>query len=287
MHSFKKSFGQNFLKGHKFQSLMVEYLDLKEDDLVIEIGPGDGSLTLHLLETNALVNSIEIDYSLLPTLLRKFDRNNNFNLINEDILKLDFKELLNNTFNKDRFSELLKDNRGVKICGSLPYNISKRIISSLLDLNLSFHIDNKYGIKIESMCFIVQDEVAKEYVSRPPQAAKLSVISSLYSDIKKGLSIPKDYFYPKPKVDGGILIFKPLNNSDDFNVLNIKEIIKLVNIGYISPRKTLYNNLKSSNKWDSDNILKSIEAIGFINTTRASELSRDNWIKLYSLLINS
>lgn len=306
MHNFKKNFGQNFLKGHKFQSLIVEYLDLKEDDLVIEIGPGNGALTQHLLETGALVNSIEIDYSLLPTLIRNFDKFPNFNLVNDDILKIDLLKLLNEEFNKERFLKLSKLN-GIKICGSLPYNISKKIISNLLDINNSSRRPignqnnnplenskttenaNPFGVKIDTMCFIVQDEVAKEYVQKPPNANRLAITTSLYADIKKGLSISNEYFYPKPKVNGGILIFKPINNLGNsfLNNDDINEIIKLVKIGYISPRKTLFNNLKSSRKWENSLILESINSIGFNEKTRASELSRDHWIKLYTKLINT
>src|SRR5260221_3377742 len=112
MHNFKKNFGQNFLKGYKFPNKLIESIDINADDTVIEIGPGDGSVTSKLLATGAQVLSFEIDYDLLATLLRRFSENQNFHLVHEDILKTNIEENL----------KKIDAKKTVKVIGALPYN---------------------------------------------------------------------------------------------------------------------------------------------------------------------
>ncbi len=261
-HNFKKQFGQNFLKNNRFVNLLINPLNISEGDFVIEIGPGDGMVTRELLDRGATVLSIEVDTELIPKLIKKFE-GENFYIENTDILEVNFDEVL------EKYDVKTSN---VKIIGSLPYNISKDIIMLLLQYN------SKGNIKISSMCFIVQDEVAKSYITQPPKMTLLSARTNLYSKLKKFESVPTGQFEPRPKVAGGILFIEPFSEIDN----NIKEIEKLIAIGFSSPRKTLLNNLRNSNKYS--NILEVLQGMNLSETIRPSELNIEQWKELNNKL---
>lgn len=264
-HIFKKNYGQNFLRNGKFVRILSDSLELNSEDTVLEIGPGEGIVTNNLLNSDAKVLSIEIDYSLVPNLIKRFGENSNFELLNEDFLSVNITEAL------DKIGSGSK----VKAAGSLPYNISKKIIKKLLDFNLS---QSKYFI--ERMAFIVQDEVAKEYVAKAPRASFLSNSIRLYANVKKLESIPASQFYPMPKVNGAILLIEPKKNVAE----NADEIYKFIRLGYSSPRKTLIKNLKNSNKWSKETLENGFNKLGFTLTARAAELEEEAWVKLFKEL---
>jgi len=269
MHNFKKVYGQNFLKNSKYPQKIAEYLELKQNDFVIEIGPGDGSLTKILLDKEVHVTSVEIDYDLIPGLIKRFSNNNLFDLVNEDILTFDIGEYLK------KFEDVKK----IKITGSLPYNISKKIISKFIDFNLT----NNLEIKIELMIFIVQEEVSREYSAQFPKATFLSNYVRNYSEVRKLDSIPASQFVPTPKVNGGILRLVPKREVS----ISHQEVLRLIRLGFTSPRKTLMRNLKDSNKYDKVVLENSFTKLGINIMARAAELSSDNWNLLYKELNTS
>jgi len=264
-HQFKKNFGQNFLRNGKFVNKLVDALEVQPDESVIEIGPGEGIVTNNLLNLGAKVISVEIDYSLLPNLIRRFSNNEKFEVVNEDFLNLDLAE----TFYK------FNSNLEIKAIGSLPYNISKKIIKKFIDFNLE---QKKYFIS--KMAFIVQDEVAKEYASVAPRASLLGNYIKLYADVKKLESIPASQFYPMPKVNGAILVIEPKRNPDQ----NASEVYKFMRLEYASPRKTLLRNLKNTRKWSDEYLVNTFKELGLIETVRAAELEEEKWLELYKKL---
>ncbi len=259
-HKFKKKWGQNFLKTKRFIDYLITPLELSEEDLVIEIGPGDGAVTAKLLETGAYVISIDIDYDVMPRLVKKYGEFPNFKPVNEDILLINLAKLI----------ETFPEKQSIKITGSLPYNISKPIIRKCLQFA-------KAEKRLKIMTFIVQDEVAKAMTAKAPNASLLSNELGLIGEFKKLKSIPASHFLPKPKVDGGIIQIKIKPNPASSD-----NLMKLMKIGFISPRKTLYNNLKNSRKFDKIDIAMS--SLGFKSTVRASELTLENWQKLSASL---
>jgi 16S rRNA (adenine1518-N6/adenine1519-N6)-dimethyltransferase len=263
-HSFKKHYGQNFLKNQKFAAKMVDYLEVDENDTILEIGPGDGMLTKLLLAKGAQVISVEIDYSLLPNLVQKFT-GSNFHLVHEDFLKLELREL----FGKYKISGK------IKVAGSLPYNISKKIISGLIEFNF---LNQSYTI--DSMCFIVQEEVAQDYVAQAPRGTFLANYVKLLADVKKYESIPANQFFPMPKVNGGILYIKPKEHLES----DWREILKLIRIGFVSPRKTAEKNIKSSRKWSEERVASVFSELGIKDKARAAEISPQEWVDMYMKL---
>lgn len=264
-HNFKKNYGQNFLKNGKFVHILTNALELKESDSVIEVGTGEGIVTNNLINSGAKTMSVEIDYSLIPNLIKRFGEKTNFEVFNEDFLTIDLEAAL----------DKIGSGPDVKATGSLPYNISKRIIKKFLDFNLS---QSKYFIS--NMSFIVQDEVAKEYVTKAPRASFLSNSTKLFAELKKLESIPASQFYPVPKVNGAILLIMPKRDLSE----NVNEVNKFIRLGYSSPRKTLLKNLKNSNKWEKETLENAFNQLQISLTARAAELEENTWLELFKKL---
>lgn len=260
-HKFKKALGQNFLRSDRFAIELVNTVAPEFDELIIEVGPGDGRVTRIALETGAQVVCIEVDYSLIPKLIAKFRDYENFELIHESVLDVDITEVL----------KQFPDIRNYKVIGSLPYNISKQIIRKFLTLEQP----------PSQMAFIVQEEVAKAYVAKPPKATFLSSWVQIFANAKKRLSIPKTQFFPTPKVNGAILELNPNTNLDK----NSKAIAKVMKVGFTSPRKTLRNNFLSTWHERTEQLDMMWEQVGLSEKARAAELEFNTWVHITEFLI--
>jgi len=219
--NFKRQFGQNFIKDLESVRKMIGALEIGSNDLIIEIGPGDGRVTKQLLEASPKkVISIEIDTELIPILTSKFKDFSNFELINQSVLTVDF----------DKITE----GQNYKVVGSLPYNISKPIIKILTEAKN----------KPQLMSFIVQKEVARDYSAVPPEGCFLSNFASIFYNVRYRGTVSKNDFVPKPKVDGGIICFtiKPKSEVDQ---KDIQAFNKFLFNCFRQPRKKLINTLKS------------------------------------------
>lgn len=266
-HQFKKKFGQNFLKSSRFAKELTESLAANEDETIIEIGPGDGFVTKYLLETGAQVISIEVDYSLIPKLIKKFNKVEKFDLVHQDILDVNFPEVLR------EFSATKK----LHFVGSLPYNISKPIIKKCL-----YFASQNHEYEVTNMSFIVQEEVAKQVVAQPPKSTFLHNFIQSYAHVKKAHTIPASQFFPEPKVNGAIITITPHNET-----LEKEKLTKLIKIGFSSPRKTLKNNLQNSRKYSKESIRGAFDSMGISDTARASEIEFEQWKEMHNKLITA
>lgn len=259
MHNFKKKFGQNFLKSDKFPKILFNSVAHSKDITYIEIGPGDGAVTKNFLEAGLNVIAIEVDYDLIPKLLRRFNGVENFDLINQSVLDVDLhRELTQRNASKN-----------LVVYGSLPYNISKKIIEILME----FSLRSEY--EISEMSFIVQEEVAKDYCAKAPKGSFLGAISEQQYAVRKLQSIPAREFFPTPKVNGGILHFTNKNFEGSIELLT--EIKNTINIAFSSPRKTLYNNLRNATKYDVERIKQMFSEFDIKETARPSEVPYNLW----------
>lgn len=270
-HKFKKEYGQNFLVGKNFAFELVDALDIQPTDTVIEIGPGDGMVTNIILDLNPDIKlfCIEIDYDLLPNLIKRFSSKENFKLIHRDILEINFEE----------FIQEHNISGDIKIIGSLPYNISKKIIDRFLTYSTSLNGNTQ----ITRMSFIIQEEVAKDYVAQPPKSTFLSNYVKFFGDARKLKSIPAHKFYPMPKVNGAILQFI-LNGKIAPDTDQKRKFIKA---GFVSPRKTLYRNLRNLPQFNKSDLMTIFKEIGISEKSRPAELSFDQWNRLYDLITQS
>lgn len=267
-HNFKKSLGQNFFKNNKFPNKLADTLDLQENDLVLEVGPGDGSVTKVILEKSIPVVAVEYDYDLLSKLLRRFQENKLFTLHHQDFLLFNLEEFINTYPGKS-----------IKVVGSLPYNISKKIIRKLLLFDRNRRKNGQVGF--EKLSFIIQDEVAKTYVSAPPKASFLSNFIHLFGRIRKLESISETQFTPRPKVKGAILTIIPELLYAD---LDFDEFLKFLKIGFITPRKKLTKNLISSNKYSREKIEDAFAKLEIDTNIRPAQLDYTQWVKAFGLI---
>ncbi|MBN1915630.1 ribosomal RNA small subunit methyltransferase A [Candidatus Dojkabacteria bacterium] len=256
---FKKQFGQNFLKETSVGIKMIKSLDLKPDDTVIEVGPGHGAVTNLLIERTKRMILIEIDTELIDFLKDKYKEDREVEIIHNDILKINLKDL-----------EI--ENNKYKVVGSLPYNISKKIIAKFLTDE----------IKPNIMSFLIQKEVAEDYASISPKASFLSNFAQIYSDVEFIGKVPKNHFFPIPKVDGGILQFKFKEVIPDY----AEDLTKFIKIGYSSPRKKLISNLSCGLKISKEEIEKKFNNLHIKENIRAAELSLVEWQQIFVKLEN-
>ena len=181
---FSKSLGQSFLIDDSVLNDIVSGADVNEEDLVIEIGPGVGSLTAQLLKKAKKVVSIELDNDLIPILEAELGQYENFSLIHKDALKVDF-------------NEVIGDEKSVKLVANLPYYVTTPIIVNLLKKNYNF----------KSLTIMIQKEVAERIDAEPncKEYGSLSLLVQYYCDTKIIRKVPPACFIPRPKVDSIVI----------------------------------------------------------------------------------
>lgn len=243
----KKHLGQNFLNKDTITKKIVSLLNVKKDDLVIEIGPGRGALTKHLKDLSCKVLCIEIDSDMKDT-LSKYE-NNNLSVIYEDVLKYDFSKL---------------DNNKVYIIGNLPYYITTPIIEHLIKTLLP-----------KEMIFMVQKEVALRLTSKPgnKEYGYMTVYVNQNYNVNYEFTVTKDNFNPIPKVDSAIISFKKVN--DKKITRDYDEFLKMC---FHQKRKTLKNNLKQYN-WE--NIKKVLTKYNLNEDVRAESIPIEIFNEIY------
>jgi dimethyladenosine transferase len=254
--SFKKSLGQNFLIDKNFVDKIVESADI-ENQNVLEIGPGIGTITYEMAKTAKKVVAIEIDQSLMPILDQNLEEFDNAKVINEDILKVDLKNLVEEEFSGESF----------KVVSNLPYYITTPIIEKLITT----------GLPCNDMTIMVQKEVAERMVAgeKDKEYSSLSVFIKFYTDAKVIVNLPKSVFMPQPKIDSTILNLK-LRIYDE-NV-DQETLFKLVRAGFNKRRKTILNSM--SDVVDKEDLKVAFEKTGLKANLRAENLSIDDYIKL-------
>lgn len=269
----KKSLGQNFLKSEKILQKIVEAGEIKNSDVILEIGPGRGALTEKLLEKAKTVVAVEKDYELVNFLTEKFQKeikNGKLLLINDDILKFNLNEaILIFTNGLGIFSEDLSKNLKLlhyKIIANIPYNITGAILKKFLT-----------GVMQPClMVLMVQHEVAKRIMGRDGKESILSISVKAYGTPEAILKVDRRYFSPKPKVDSAIIKISDINREFFIkNNLNEEKFWKIVRIGFAHKRKKLGNNLK--NIVPQEKLSEKT-----LENKRAEDLSLKDWIKLSS-----
>ncbi len=246
----KKSLGQNFLKDKNVLEKISNSFSVQENDLIIEIGPGMGALTEYLTKKSALVIAYEIDRRMKEYL----DKINNLQVIYEDFLKCDFKDL-------PKYENLY-------IIANIPYYITTPIIE---------HIINKNIIPKE-MVLLVQEEVANRFSALPKSKENgyFTIYLNHYFQIEKLFKVPAEAFVPAPKVNSAVIKFTKKEKVD----INDKEFLNFVKESFGLKRKTLKNNLQE--KWDM--VKDVIYAYGFNDNVRAEELSYELFVEMFKKL---
>lgn len=240
-----KSLGQNFLIDENVVDSIVSSAEITDKDLVIEIGPGLGTLTQKLLEKAGKVICIELDEKMIKILKNRFKLYTNFELINEDVLKVD----LINLIEKNKKEGLEK----VKVVANLPYYITTPIIMKLLEDKLP----------IESITVMIQKEVAERLSEVPGGKETGSITYTIwyYTEPKIVLEVPPESFIPEPEVRSSVIKFNILENPR-IQVKNEELFFKIIKVAFMQKRKTLVNALVNGgifkNKSQAEECLQSL-----------------------------
>jgi 16S rRNA (adenine1518-N6/adenine1519-N6)-dimethyltransferase len=267
----KKSLGQNFLKDESVLSRIIESANLKKDDVVLEIGPGEGALTEKLAEVAGKVVAVELDDRLIQPLHTRFVGNDNVEIIHDDILKLNLPELVEKTFlQKPNEANAANEAKNYKVVANIPYYITAPIIRLLLE--------TKYPPK--EIYLMVQKEVAERITAKKGAMSILAVSVQYYGQAHFLFTVFKESFDPKPKVDSAILKITRYKIQDTNSKEDIKNFFRVVKAGFSAKRKTLINNLSNSLGLDKKEVEDKLQAIGFSPNTRAQELGVEDWEKL-------
>lgn len=270
--SANKSLGQNFLIDDEAVSTIVDTAKVTKDDLIIEIGPGLGTLTSKLLEKAGKVIAIELDKKMVLVLEDRFSLYDNFECINEDVLKVDLESLIS--------EEKSKGLKTAKIVANLPYYITTPIIMKLLEEKLD----------IETITVMIQKEVADRLVAEPGKAntGAITYAINYYTNPKVVLQVPNTAFIPAPDVNSTVIQLEVLQKPK-IDVIDEEMFFKVIKYAFMQRRKTLLNSLTNSKiLGEKEYIEKMLSELGIEKTIRAENLNLEefakiaNWIKTKS-----
>ena len=228
----KKGLGQNFLAGKSIAQDIVQAINPQPDEVILEIGPGRGTLTKYLLDRGAHVYAVEIDDRLLDPLKIKFGSNPNFHLIHGDFLHLSWEDMI--------------PDQPFRLVGNLPYHIASSVMFRCLDTLREYRQHPPSGHRrLQSWMLMVQKEVAHRIIAQPGSTdyGILAFFCSLEGTTEILIIVPARAFYPSPKVDGAVIRFTPHDHHLQINDLSI--LNKLVRGSFSVRRKMLRNSLKS------------------------------------------
>ena len=250
----KKHLGQNFLKDELLISRIIEIANITKDDKVIEIGPGKGALTFRLAEKALKVLALEIDHELCEYLDEKAHSYPNLTVLEEDVLKFKFETI------ESKF----------KVVANIPYYISTPIIFKLMESRN----------KITEMTIMLQKELAKRIVASPncKDWGILSIAVQFYATPKIELEIPREAFYPSPKVDSAIVKIIPRKNPA-LRVSNENLFWAIIKSAFSHRRKTLLNSLAMAG-FKKDTLESILGNAGIDLSVRPENLTIEDWWKI-------
>lgn len=241
-----KSLGQNFLINNEVVSTIIESADISNKDLVIEIGPGLGTLTSRLLEKAGKVICVELDDRMISILEDRFKLYNNFELIHNDVLKVDLNKIIEENLENSNL-------KTAKIVANLPYYITTPIIMKLLEEKLN----------IETITVMIQKEVADRLVALPgtKNAGAITYSVYYYADASKIIDVERNSFIPEPNVTSTVIQLK-IRKESLLQVENEELMFKIIKQAFMQRRKTLVNALSNlaifNNKEEIIQLLKEL-----------------------------
>ena len=263
-----KNLGQNFLINEEVVKNIVGCSNIEKEDLVIEIGPGLGTLTKYLLEKAGKVICIELDTKMLQILEDRFSLYNNFELINNDVLKVDLKNIIE----KEKTEGKIKN---VKIVANLPYYITTPIIMKLLEEEL----------ELESITVMIQKEVADRLIATPGEKNTGAITYVYYyADSEAIMEVPNSSFIPEPEVTSKVIKLN-IRKEPAVKPKDKEKMFKIIKYAFMQKRKTLLNSLTNNgvfkNKTQGTEILNSL---GIKENVRPEELTLEQFEKISNIL---
>jgi 16S rRNA (adenine1518-N6/adenine1519-N6)-dimethyltransferase len=266
--NFQKKFGQNFLIDSNILEGIIDAAGVDKEDLVLEIGPGIGTLTQYLCENSREVVAVEIDKKLIPILendtLSSYD---NITIINEDILKVDINKIVQEKNN----------GKPIKVVANLPYYITTPIIMGLFESH----------VPIEGITIMVQKEVAERMQQGPgtKDYGALSLAVQYYAKPQIMMTVPAACFMPRPKVDSAVIRLTrhekpPVEVSDE------RLMFDIIRASFNQRRKTLVNGLNNAQNLNvtKDNVVNALKSMDLPETVRGEALTLEQFAQLTNLI---
>lgn len=265
---FQKKFGQNFLIDTHVLDKIIGAAGIASDDMVLEVGPGIGTMTQYLCEAAGKVIAVEIDKNLIPILendtLKAYD---NVRVINEDILKLDINKLVNEE----------NGGRPIKVVANLPYYITTPIVMGLFESH----------VPIESITIMVQKEVADRMQCGPgtKDYGALSLAVQYYAKPEIVANVPPNCFMPRPNV-GSAVIKLTRHEKPPVDVKDEALMFKLIRAAFNQRRKTLQNSINNSPELhlNKEQVVEALDKMELSQTIRGEALSLEQFAQLANLL---
>lgn len=259
-----KNLGQNFLIDEQVIEKIVNASEITKEDCVIEIGPGLGTLTKELLEKAGKVISIELDKKMITILKDRFTLYDNFELINNDVLQVDLKNII--------LTEKENGLKKVKVVANLPYYITTPIIMKLLEEKLD----------LESITVMVQKEVADRLIAIPSDKETGAITYSVYyyAEGEEILEVPKESFIPEPEVTSKVI---KLNTRKEppVKVKSQEVMFRIIKCAFMQRRKTLLNALVNTKVFlNKDEGVKILKKLGLREDIRAEKLKIEDFAKI-------
>ena len=265
--TFQKKFGQNFLIDTHVLDKIIRAADIGKDDMVLEIGPGIGTMTQYLAEAAGKVIAVEIDKNLIPILTDTLSGYENVQIINEDVLKLDIQRLV----------EEENAGRPIKVVANLPYYITTPIIMGLFESHVPLY----------SVTVMVQKEVADRMQTGPGNKdyGALSLAVLYYAEPYIVANVPPNCFMPRPKV-GSAVIRLTRYEKPPVEVEDERLLFDIIRASFNQRRKTLANGLNNSDRLDvpKEAITEAIQQLGKGPSVRGETLTLEEFAKLSNSL---
>ena len=257
--SANKNLGQNFLIDDDVVNKIVETANISKEDLIIEIGPGLGTLTSRMLEKAGKVIAIELDKKMVAILQDRFALYKNFELINEDVLKVDLKNLIQ------------KNKKNTKIVANLPYYITTPIIMKLIEDKLN----------IESITVMVQKEVAQRLTAEPGTnlSGAITYTVNYYCIPEEIMVVPNSSFIPAPEVESEVIKLS-IRKEPPVKVENLENFFKLIKVSFMQRRKTLINGVTNSNFMEKELFKQILTKLEINEKIRGEDLSLEDFAKI-------
>lgn len=264
---FQKKFGQNFLVDTHVLEKIMDSAEVAEEDCVLEIGPGIGTMTQYLCERAGEVIAVEIDKKLIPVLQDTLSAYDNVTVINEDILKVDIAML----------ARQKNGGRPLKVVANLPYYITTPIIMDLLESR----------VPLESVTVMVQKEVAERMRAKPgtKDYGALSLAVAYYAEAYLAANVPPNCFMPRPKV-GSAVIRLTCHKEPPVRVKDEHHMFRLIRASFNQRRKTLQNGLYNDSglSYTKEEISAAIQSIGLAPAVRGEVLTLEQFACLSDAL---
>lgn len=255
-----KSLGQNFLIEESVLEDIVNAAEVGKEDLVIEIGPGLGTLTKYLLERAGKVIAIELDERMITILKDRFWMYSSFSLISEDVLKVNLEDIIE----KENYSK-------VKIVANLPYYITTPIIMQLLEKRL----------KIDSITVMIQKEVAERLKATPggENSGAITYTVAYYAETKGIRVVNKECFIPQPEVESEVICFA-IRKEPIVQVKSEGKFFQLIKTAFLQRRKTLLNAVSNNGLAEKEKMLEILKELNIDERIRGERLSIEQFAKI-------